>query len=377
MRTAGNCLHRPWSGFIVGMVALGWLLAAVGSANEWTCRVLELDPDPGTLRPPVVSAVALHPEGRFVAIAGDDHRIRIVDLESGRTLQRRAAHGDWVRSLVYAPTGKTLASAGNDGRIVLWDATHATELRQLASLPHPITAIAFSQTGKSLASIGFGDDLRVFDVDGQKSAVRFGCPCTDMRALAYSADLRMLASGGRSGVVRVWDVGTGKVVQEYTAHNKRVRGLAFSPDGKTLVSCGEDGRIQVKPISGQPGFMLESPGTKVMSLTYCGADRLATGGSDNLVRIWDLTRRVQVSQLSGHTGSVVTLAYGGNVLLSSGFDTTVRVWTNNGDSASAAASEDSPGPQGVSVPISAPLMDDAPQQDRVGVRWEPRSRIQQ
>ena len=214
IKTAGNRLRRPRFDACAGIAVLGLLLAAVPlAANEWTCRVLELDPDPGTLRPPVISAVALHPEGRFVAIAGDDHRIRIVDLESGRTLQRRAAHGDWVRSLVYAPTGKTLASAGNDGRIVLWDATYATEIRQLASLPHPITAIAFSQTGNSLAAIGFGDDLRVFDVEGQNAAVRFGCPCTDMRALAYSADLRLLASGGRNGVVRVWDVRTGKVLQ--------------------------------------------------------------------------------------------------------------------------------------------------------------------
>ena len=112
-----------------------------------------------------------------------------------------------------------------------------------------------------------------------------------------------------------------------------------------------------------------------MSLTFCGPGQLASGGSDNLVRIWDLTRRVQVSQLSGHTGSVVTLAYGGKVLLSSGYDTTVHVWTNDGEPAKAAASGGDG--RGESVPVSAPLGGNAAQQDRVGARWEPRLKLQQ
>jgi WD40 repeat protein len=150
-------------------------------------------------------------------------------------------------------------------------------------------------------------------------------------------------------------VPAGKVIQEYKAHQRRVWGVAFSPDGRTIVSCGEDGKTRFQPLGGNDHFVLDSPGAKVMSLAYCGPEHLATGGSDNLVRIWDVSRRAQVAELAGHTGSVVTLAYGGNVLISAGYDTTVRVWTSNSNLV-----------RGSTTPS-----------DRVGSRWEPRSRAQQ
>ena len=338
------------AGAVLGWLTVMLMAAAALRAEEWSGRMLLLEAEDGTARPPVVSAVALHPLGKVVAIAGDDHRVRILDLKTGKVLQRWAAHGDWVRALAYAPSGKLLASAGNDGRILVWDASSGRVVTELAKLNQTITAIAFSRDGGLLASIGFDDDLHVFDVSGRRQIRQLKCPCHDMRALAYSSNMSLLASAGRNGIVRLWDAEKGQVLQEITAHRQRVWGLAFSPDNQCVASCAEDGLIRVTRLDGQGDFTLESPGTKVMSLAFCGPDRLATGGSDNLIRIWDLKQRVKIAELAGHTGSVVSLAYGGNVLISAGYDTTVRVWATDGELAKEPAAA----------------------QDRVGSRWEPR-----
>jgi WD40 repeat protein len=286
--------------------------------------VLRLEPAAELKSPPVVSAVAVHPEGKTLAIAGDDHSIRIFDLGAGRFVHRLVGHSDWVRTLVFSPTGEILASAGNDGRIAFWNVA-AGGKRTEARLPHAVTAVVFSQDGKTLAAIGFGDQLHVLDVDSGQPVSAWNCPCRDMRALAYCGTRRTWAGGGRNGIIRIWGA-DGQVVQEYTAHHRRIWGLAFSPDGRYLASCAEDGKTRVSRLDGQEDFTLESPGSKVMSLAFCGPDQLATGGSDNLIRIWDLNGRAEIAQLSGHTGSVVALAYSGDVLVSAGFDTTVRVW---------------------------------------------------
>lgn len=77
----------------------------------------------------------------------------------------------------------------------------------------------------------------------------------------------------------------------------------------------------------QVGTLPERPG-KVLSLSFCGPDRLAAGGSDNLIRVWDLASQTEQVRLIGHTGSVGTLAWDAQrgQLVSGSFDTTVRIW---------------------------------------------------
>ena len=63
-----------------------------------------------------------------------------------------------------------------------------------------------------------------------------------------------------------------------------------------------------------------------MSLLVPRNGPIATGGSDNVVRLWDRETGQQVAQLSGHTGTIAALAFDGTRLYSGGFDTTVRIW---------------------------------------------------
>ena len=66
----------------------------------------------------------------------------------------------------------------------------------------------------------------------------------------------------------------------------------------------------------------------MQSLVFISDDQLASGGSDNLVRIWSLVSGSVLYQLAGHTGSVVALAYDSQaaMLVTGSYDTTMRIW---------------------------------------------------
>ena len=64
-----------------------------------------------------------------------------------------------------------------------------------------------------------------------------------------------------------------------------------------------------------------------MTLVKCGPQVLATAGSDNTIRLWDLAARKELGQLTGHLGSVAALAYQNGTLVSGGYDTFLRFWT--------------------------------------------------
>ncbi len=290
-------------------------------------RVIRLPAAADRSSPPVVSCVSLHPHGKLIAMACDDHMVRVWDIQRSQFVQALTQHHDWVRALAYSPDGKSLATAGNDRQIILWNAETGQKLRVLAEHDQAITNIVYTHDGAKLAAIGFEKGMHIYDARSGERLYSFNCPCIDMRAIAFSADDRLLAAGGRNGKIRIWSTDEDSQARDLLAHDQRIRSLAFSPDGKLLVSVADDGQIRVTPVDQQhDGFVLDSRPAKVSAVKFIGANHIVTAGSDNLIRLWDITARREIDSRSGHTGTVTTLDNSGDVIVSGSYDTTVRIW---------------------------------------------------
>jgi WD40 repeat protein len=330
----------------ISVVAAGSLArCSLGQAPQaraisWPSRVVQLPPDDDEHKPPVVTAVRLHREGNLLATAGDDHRVRVWSLADGKLMQKLEGHTDWVRTVDYSPDGRVLASAGNDRQIILWDAATGAQLDVLATHQAAIAAIRFSHSGQHLAALGFEEHVRLYDTATKQLVARMPAPCQDMRALTFSHDDQLLAVGGRCGAIRLLAMPRGELVRDIPAHRQRIRAIAFSSDGSYVASSGEDRLIHVAPVAGGQGESLSPRPAKVLSIAFYGPQHLATAGSDNLIRLWDVATKAEIGCLRGHTGSIAALECQGKVLVSAGYDTTVRVW-EVGDQVAAAA--DGPG----------------------------------
>ena len=77
-----------------------------------------------------------------------------------------------------------------------------------------------------------------------------------------------------------------------------------------------------------------SPPVRVCNVLFYAAvlhpdgTRIATGGQDRLIHIWDTATGAELARLSGHTDYVYALAFspGGSTLMSTSGDHTVRRW---------------------------------------------------
>lgn len=306
----------------------GPALAAEANLISWPSRVVQLPDDPENQRPPVVTAVRLHNEGRWLATAGDDHLVRVWSLADGKLLHKLGDHTDWVRTIDYSPDGRVLASAGNDRRILFWDAATGARQAVFAEHQHAIAAIRFSHDGTKLAAVGFEGTIKLYDVATKALIAEPAAPCQDMRAVAFSPDDTLLAAGGRCGSMRIVKTNSGELVRDVAAHRQRVRAISFSPDGSYIASSGEDRLVHVLPLAaGRDGFTFPARPAKVLALAFYGPRQLAVAGSDNLVRLWDVAEQRETGVLAGHTGTIAALECQGKVLISAGYDTTVRVWS--------------------------------------------------
>jgi WD40 repeat protein len=80
--------------------------------------------------------------------------------------------------------------------------------------------------------------------------------------------------------------------------------------------------------TGQNVTTLATRPTKVRALLFVDNRRLAAGGTDNRISIWDVDSRQVTGRLIGHTGTVASLACDrtGTVLVSGSYDAKLRIW---------------------------------------------------
>ncbi|MFT3801611.1 MAG: hypothetical protein QM766_10365 [Burkholderiaceae bacterium] len=440
-----------------------------------------------------VSAIAFHPDGRYLVSASEDSTLRVWNIESRRQVgEPLAGHTGAVRSVAFRPDGNLLVSAGEDRTIVLWEpkdppdpdgpeygvakvlSEHssgiccvafladrlglasgawdgelrawdtvaaaagggpfeaysrglqsiavardgrvasgsdgggialwdlaATASRTLdgpgdaaggartsvtgaaspastsapastpapestsapASTPAPfVSSVAISRSGNRIAAGSWDRIVRVWDVDpsGCPDVAPPGCPRwrVDLQApvkiwsVALSADGNRVAAGGDDGVVRLWDIASGQqIASSERLHSSMIWSIAFDPQGRRLASASQDGTIRLWRIgaaSGAGGRAIEAidppltghdGGVNTVAFDPEG-ERLASGGDDGTVRVWNVAEHRQIPlRPMAHDGPVLAVAFShdGKTIASGGTRAMAGTHAPNGKPASQKA----------------------------------------
>jgi RNA polymerase sigma factor (sigma-70 family) len=70
----------------------------------------------------IVFAVAISPDGKRIATGGDDNLIRVWDADTGKLLARLEGHKDSVRSVAIHPAGDRIITGSADHTVRIWEA---------------------------------------------------------------------------------------------------------------------------------------------------------------------------------------------------------------------------------------------------------------
>lgn len=244
----------------------------------------------------------------------------------GRTLRARGSStGRYARS---SPDGSHFAVSGED-TLSVFAGDSAAAVWERAALPGiPV----FDDRGTVLVHRGADEHtVGILDVGtGAATTVRHA----SLEAWTVSPDGRWVATGADRGEVRIWDAASGAQVERFSGGEGTLLDLQFSPDGSLLAVGGilRKGLNLFDTSTWEAVAHLDEQGVASTLVFSADSKRLAVGlGWGKSIVVWDVAKRAVEVILPGHTkhtGPVVFLD--DHRLASVGSDQTVRLWDIDG-----------------------------------------------
>lgn len=235
------------------LIAAGGTPARFGEVQIWDvatrklARSIKLTED-------TVFGASLSPDNTQVAVGCTDNSLRVLDVATGKELQKIPHHENWVLSTVYGVNGKRIVSVGRDRAAKLTDATNGQFIENVNLLRGELSAIARHPT-RDFVVIGGEDRTPYYYRMDRPRVMKIADDTTLIRklemqpgvilALAFSPDGSRIAVAGAAGEVRLYDTETGSKTGALTGHKAGIYTVAFSPDGKQIATAGFDGTVRI------------------------------------------------------------------------------------------------------------------------------------
>jgi WD40 repeat protein/serine/threonine protein kinase len=268
-----------------------------------------------------------------VAASGDT--LKWLDVQKGGELRSRTVGKAKITSLYAAPGRPGLIAYRTDrleaqspsgemllnGGLADWEShSHDPDYDRTFALSWDGTLLATSCT----------TTLQLFDVkSGQPLGPALNLGDNLITSLAFSPDGH-LACGTFGTKIHILEVPSLKPINVLTGHTAAVSFLCFDRNGTKLVSSGGESRIRVWSYpEGRPLIEFANLGEDLDLAISPDGLRLAGGGMDHSIRIWNLAHpEAPPIFLHGHVGRVNSVLFSrdGRELYSASEDGTVKVW---------------------------------------------------
>lgn len=214
-----------------------------GTILRWDMETGEPLP-PFKFRGGVVMALAISPDGRWLASSGLNRVIYVWSLISGELVHTitTGLAGQWVTCIEFSPDSAQLAGGSghltfldSPGGLALWDVASEQQLWSTPATPVSVRDLTFSPDGAMIASALSDGRILLHDAQKGRELASFAAHAGNANAAVFTPDARRLITGGVDGI-KIWDTEDWTEVFAYA--DQAVACLALGDGGQKLVFGG-------------------------------------------------------------------------------------------------------------------------------------------
>ncbi|MRS02221.1 WD40 repeat domain-containing protein, partial [bacterium] len=287
-------------------------------------------------------------DGSFMAFSSGDNKVEVIRLDSSTEQIKpvELQNDEKLMAMIFHPdqdAGKKLITASNynNGRITEWDLSSEPRIpKQITDGTGYIYSLAISQDGRFLAGGGNGI-INIWDLSTNPPQ-QFSLPGhtdtdgkqTPVTSLAFHSE-DVLVSGSR-GELLFWDLVENKQpialpVRENGAIRDFVKSIVFSPKETKFAAAWTRGDIILVDMTNKNKSRRLIGHTGPVTSLYFSHDEklLASGSTDNTVRLWDLERGQPLGRpFIRHKEAVTSVAFSADdkKLITTGNDGIIMSW---------------------------------------------------
>ena len=290
------------------------------------------------------------PDGRRLVVASrfaffsppGARAVTIWDLQTGRDLRTLGPAPDhfWFQSFDVSPDGRSIVLGGGSkpeplfggaSAVRAWDTSTGEEIYRIGH-ELDVNEVSFSPDGEYLVTASWDGTAKIVDRSGRVIRVLREEDGFDLRGARFSPDGRLVATyafndEAAEARVTIWDWERDEVVRTF----EDAYGVAFDPSGLRIATGGLNGLVEIWDVeSGSRVAVLHGPpgGPSYGPAFSPDGSRLAVPHTDGTVRLFDAETGAQRLVLPGFGCTVSEVAFSpdGTRLASASPCGGLRIW---------------------------------------------------
>jgi len=247
----------------IAVIDSGRRLAVAGAQHSIDfvdLETSEVPSEPRSLALPFagIAAVSYQEEADLLAVGGRNGWVQVYGKTlEGEPIWENKSSDAPVNDVCFSENRKRLSIAYSNRTIRVVDFLDDGEFREvLIPLQKVPTAITNYAEGRMIAAGTTTGEIIIISVSGESPMRTIKCHGSRINSLTVLPNETQIVSGGLDRDLQLWDINSGKRVTKFWGHARQIFGVAVASDGQTIVSVGLEGDLRIwrgEHSEGEPG----------------------------------------------------------------------------------------------------------------------------